>query len=344
MKAGIPLLDALTRKDCSPPVRDAETIGIVKDQVWDPILRVLPEAVAVEASNVCHYLHVDNDQAAFTVDDFPLQIPPFPVLWIEMAAPPASVSDKEITPWRTDAFGARWGALYTTVDLNAFDDDEADGFLVETLGWANHHGFDFRVGRSGARWITRANYFVWFGGDRFPVGPLFDVIAVVDQNGDIARSATSDGDAISWMELIGIVDPESTQAAFLSGNMHTWVDPMMMTLSMMNCRNVTRVENAPPRFRSRQAVRRGDPPPTRYYTLVIDPMRIVLQEEGGVRRNGIKKALHICRGHFAHYATDKPLFGRYAGTFWRPAHVRGTVEAGQVVKDYAVKPSKGRTA
>ena len=52
------------------------------------------------------------------------------------------------------------------------------------------------------------------------------------------------------------------------------------------------------------------------------------------------KALHICRGHFAHFINDgvsTGLFGRRQfGTFWVPAHTRGSVEHGNVVSTYNV--------
>jgi len=44
----------------------------------------------------------------------------------------------------------------------------------------------------------------------------------------------------------------------------------------------------------------------------------------------------LVRGHFATYTQERPLFGRYAGTVFIPAHVRGTPEAGIVIKDYAL--------
>jgi len=57
-------------------------------------------------------------------------------------------------------------------------------------------------------------------------------------------------------------------------------------------------------------------------------------EQGG---NEIHRALHICRGHFATYGDDNPLFGKHVGTFWRPMHVRGDKAAGEVRKSYKVQ-------
>lgn len=52
---------------------------------------------------------------------------------------------------------------------------------------------------------------------------------------------------------------------------------------------------------------------------------------------GLRKALHLVRGHFATYTPDKPLFGRITGTVWKPSHVRGDAAEGIVAKDYRVK-------
>jgi hypothetical protein len=83
-------------------------------------------------------------------------------------------------------------------------------------------------------------------------------------------------------------------------------------------------------------IRRQKAPEIRYHVLDINPMKEVLRTEGNIDANGLKKALHICRGHFAHY--ENGLFGRgEACTVWKPSHVRGSVEHGIVDKDYRIK-------
>lgn len=114
--------------------------------------------------------------------------------------------------------------------------------------------------------------------------------------------------------------------------------PYFMAISFAHCKNV-RVSNhatAPKVAAKRQKA--GKPVGVTYKTLVIDPMKEVLRTEGGIEKNGAKKALHICRGHFATYTADKPLFGRVTGTFWKPMHVRGNKARGEVKKDYRVLP------
>lgn len=110
-----------------------------------------------------------------------------------------------------------------------------------------------------------------------------------------------------------------------------------MTCSFMHCKNVRQVETKEDpgeRFRKQYGV-----PKYTYRTLQIDPMKEVLRREGKSDSEGLKRALHICRGHFSTYSEEKPLFGKYPGTFWVPDHVRGSKERGEVVKDYNVKPT-----
>jgi hypothetical protein len=64
-------------------------------------------------------------------------------------------------------------------------------------------------------------------------------------------------------------------------------------------------------------------------------MKAILQKTAQENHTGLKRALHICRGHFAHYE-DKGLFGKYKGRFWIPQHVRGSIETGAALKDYQV--------
>jgi hypothetical protein len=72
-------------------------------------------------------------------------------------------------------------------------------------------------------------------------------------------------------------------------------------------------------------------------------MKKVLETEGDIKHNGLKKALHLCRGHFAHYTPEKGFLGRPLSeplTIWKPAHVRGSASEGIVTKDYKVKAPK----
>lgn len=55
---------------------------------------------------------------------------------------------------------------------------------------------------------------------------------------------------------------------------------------------------------------------------------------------GDKLREHWCRGHFKTYTDAAPLFGKYTGTYWIPAHIRGNAVIGTVTKDYHVDLSE----
>ncbi len=121
--------------------------------------------------------------------------------------------------------------------------------------------------------------------------------------------------------------------------MGTYIYPCLLALSFMHCRNIkTRTELPPPKL-SKKHMKKTGQPLLRYRVLEIDPMKQVLDQEGRVSEQGLKKALHICRGHFKTYGKDGHglLFGKHQTTVWIPMHTRGDIKQGAVVKDYAVK-------
>jgi hypothetical protein len=124
------------------------------------------------------------------------------------------------------------------------------------------------------------------------------------------------------------------------GDLHGFADEArsvsLMTLALLNCKNVHTVEKpCSPKLAKRYLERRGHKRP-RYYVLDIEPMKQIIRKESGGESVTLAKVLHICRGHFKNF-DDKPLFGRLKGTYWWQPHVRGTAEAGVVEKDYRIK-------
>lgn len=120
--------------------------------------------------------------------------------------------------------------------------------------------------------------------------------------------------------------------------------PIFLSWSLAQCKNVeikkTPSETDPKRI---EKLRRHGIPRITIKTLDIEPFRTVVKNETEGGESGIKKALHICRGHFRSYdpETSKGLFGRgQYGTFWVPQHERGSAKEGVVEKDYRILPPK----
>src|SRR5262249_5617236 len=105
--------------------------------------------------------------------------------------------------------------------------------------------------------------------------------------------------------------------------------------------NVTLEAIVPSEKLSRSYSKRHGRPLVSYRELRIDPIRKVLEQQRAGVGGSLRKALHLCRGHFKTFTADAPLMGHAAGTyFWGP-HIRGAQSEGVVQKDYRVLvPSK----
>jgi hypothetical protein len=198
-------------------------------------------------------------------------------------------------------------------------------------------------------WTLDLLTFVNFSrGEKDLLGPLWWTRLRIRENGEVQ---TNDQGVAVWEdEPLGVVHEYlhlvRTQGASayatavhqarlsLAPLQHT----ALLTISFLHCKNVALQEVRPPKKPlSNSQRRRGERPrpPLSYHVLDIRPMRQVLRTEGQEARLGTRRALHICRGHFAHYK-ERGLFGKYKGTFWIPQHVRGSAEQGVQVKDYRI--------
>lgn len=85
---------------------------------------------------------------------------------------------------------------------------------------------------------------------------------------------------------------------------------------------------------------------TRFKVLDIAPLkeqvRYTVKSGGGEPDSEIKRALHICRGHYRRYTEDSKLFGKHTGIFWIPAHARGSKDIGEIKKDYRIITPEAR--
>lgn len=107
---------------------------------------------------------------------------------------------------------------------------------------------------------------------------------------------------------------------------------VVCALRMMHVKNVG-LADKPTRRKAKKQRRLRPDQRIQWKTLTVTPGT-------GASGNGSGSqsltAHHIVRGHFATYTAEKPLFGKYVGTYWREAHVRGSADAGEVHKDYRV--------
>lgn len=118
------------------------------------------------------------------------------------------------------------------------------------------------------------------------------------------------------------------------------IDTVLYALGLLNCKNIVTMERGGQpedirRSRHRKWVHR-------HYILKIHPMRKVTKIEYDKKEAEESESedlsFHFCRGHFKIYTAERPLFGKYVGTFWWDAHARGSINKGIVTKDYNINP------
>lgn len=127
----------------------------------------------------------------------------------------------------------------------------------------------------------------------------------------------------------------------------TWDDPDgiplaemakagLMATSLINCSNTGFREEAPKYSRQmRRRLERKGLPLVSFKRLMVKPHSQSAHSDSQAEGEG-KVAIHLVRGHFKTFTEDRPLFGKYIGTYWWQSMVRGSDQR-FVIKDYEVQ-------
>lgn len=294
------------------------TFGNLADLTPDSYKRLRASQVIV-ADNVTEFFFAGSRQEFWDYErDFPNLAPPFKDLWIETRRP-SKIMSEVFGETASSGLPHSWGVFMRS-------EENPDPYR-------------------DLRWRWRVNAYLWSEVPRTHAptgvaGPLGGLAFFVDKEGLMVDMGPG-----SLYKVIGFKDTDG-EAIYLgsdqtekshSGVVTSLLDPLLLAICFMHCKNVaTRAVTQPEPLNKKWQKKHGQPL-VRYHVLDIDPMKEVLEIEGGIQNHGIQKALHICRGHFAMYTETAPLFGRVVGTFWKPQHVRGSARHGIVIKDYNVK-------
>jgi hypothetical protein len=170
-------------------------------------------------------------------------------------------------------------------------------------------------------WCVAYDLYYCMAGSDCIIGPFMRYLLLLDEHGAVVKSE---------IRLFDTSIPTDADIDWFRIDL----GPAFLTTSLMHCKNVITEQGHHPAKRFRPVRRKT--PSVRYHTVNIEPMRKILATEGRSEETGLKKALHICRGHFRTYTAEKPLFGRVTGTFFVAQHARGSVHEGVVIQDYRV--------
>lgn len=274
----------------------------------------------VDITNVAQWYYEVNDGLLHD-KDMPIALPPWPETWIEYRCPAYINWQGELTPW-----GLEYTAIGFKLTTREIKKDTDFSFLGRTFSWDD--GAFLGAINEGAAWGGALQ--LWL---LFPSGRVL-------KTGDVGLFYREDGSLVDGIGFSyprpGVTPPHITKDTYLQNVFLPLYRPVQFAISLMHAKNVTLVDAAIPRHERRRAARKGLPL-IQYKTLVIEPFKKQVRNEAAASgESEIHRALHICRGHFATYTEDAPLFGKYTGTYWRPMHVRGRADVGIVHKDYKI--------
>jgi len=262
----------------------------------------------IVADNVAQY-YFDNAEKKWADKDFPVVSPPFELMWMEFARPQGK-NYPENYPSRF-SFWIHAGEVPREVEWNEscgafqlcqkvkFECPQKPRWLMRLMLYVKIHGLR---GHSGEECV----------------GPCAVYMVALNDSGEIIAKDSS------------YIETNVTNE--MAEPLHHCA---LLTLSLLNCKNVTVKENEPSAIASKKWRKAHGEPLAKFKTLNIEPMRKILVREGGQSEQGLKMAMHICRGHFRDYR-EHGVFGKHKGIYWWDSFVRGSVDRGIVYKTYEV--------
>lgn len=229
------------------------------------LLSDLKAATPVRIQNVGDYLFLETDQENFHLSqDFPNDAPPWPIFFVSYKTPARSrLKDK----WSPDqAAGLECGNLFA-----AEEDDLTGDWTMRSVFWGIGlprpvmQGFIWRVNKDG------------------------ECLAADGKQLSVKKAYYRVTPFFQWPtdKVIGHTrfEPAIFFAAFLA-------------ISFCHCKNVDILSEAvPPKVRAKRERFHGWSP-SAWHPLKIEPMRRRLAEAGANEPDGLKRSLHIMRGHF----------------------------------------------
>jgi len=264
----------------------------------------------IKIDNVVEY-YMLNKKCEWDESDFPNVAPPFEHFKIEYTLPEyiwvANKMNKHPLAY------SKWSAEYKVVyhEVNSYHNK----MLITEEGWV----FDVEI---------RSN-----------INLSCDAIIFCNKLGILTPMFMIEGE----LKAIVLMLPAEfyNQRKPMSDFFTTMLQPQLLALSFLHCKNVRKEEVDPnkdlPRHVLKHWQKKGKPLLDKYYVLNIEPMKAILKSEGNSETIGISKALHICRGHFKNYIEGKGLFGKYHGLFWWEDTIKGDKTKGEISKEYNIK-------
>lgn len=294
-------------------IHQQQHVGALKELLW-AIREDLSNSPVIAADSVAEmYYEYECQKEKTPADRFPSLNPPFNRFFVEFKG------DYRV-------FGRQIGVMFWAKEFESAEAAAAD--IATNPLWERIAPTWKECPQAASETIRRIEFVSIIKNPDKSVTPLIHGEAYLFDDGTRAMLEMP-------MQMLGVT--REVASAETRRTCDITIQPAFFAISFLHCRNVNLVESTPAPRLSKAFEKRNGKPLVRFHTLEIEAMKTILMNQGEMRKNGLSKAVHICRGHFAHYTPERPLFGRITGTVWKPAHVRGDAANGIVQKDYRLK-------
>lgn len=280
----------------------------------------------LRCQNISDYYFEGTDQENWNLQkDFPNCAPPWKMFWCEWNGP-KKITSREgnsnfVPPYK-------FGALVRGMDLSEFLLEYTDKLPK------GESTKSFLIGSTKAKWVLEISM---FESEYFPnalkMGPyLMTTVLLVGEDGKVLDLPDIGGCNNAVFSMLPYVDG----AEHIRNICDTGIrNVVLLSLCFIHCKNVHKIDNVMGPKLIKRRKKDNKIPINRYYTLDIKSFRKTADGDSENKGEGIKKSLHICRGHFKDF-TKKGLFGKYKGVFWWDMQVKGSADVGTVRKDYSI--------
>lgn len=132
--------------------------------------------------------------------------------------------------------------------------------------------------------------------------------------------------------------PSGLSTADAAAELRSMFNPVALAIGLANCRNVD-VPTLNTRDETKKNKRSRNRRPSTEYRVIRLPGAPANRVDGPAQNPG-QVRLHTVRGHFKTYTAEKPLYGKFTGTWWWTPNVRGHRRNGEVVSTYQQKAAQ----
>jgi hypothetical protein len=296
-------------------VSDSSSFG--RQDMIEAEVQMIEKAIKFDITNA-YEIYRDCKKDYITESEYPYCIPPWPYCWLEYRTGGKMWFKGNLV----DVASTKCGAFVVHANLRKYAGPRRDELLTQVF-----QAMASRYATPDQELFTSAHMIVihpW----QHPQG----IAAPSDLR--LFCYIGDDGLLVRWQCAVGMDCKHLIESGVSKDDIAGLIHPPLFAFSLANCKNV--VQEKQDAYFKCEGSKKKAKKFYRYHVLKIAGS-MTGGNPAGSGQDESKKAMHLCRGHFAKYTDDSPLFGKYTGLFWKPMHVRGKVQHGIVDKDYAIK-------